>query len=408
MRSGSLFSGSGMLDVAVHRVLNAEPAWFAETDRAASAVLAHHWPDAPNLGDVATAVWSAADPIDVLTGGFPCQDVSSAGLRRGLRSGTRSGLWAHMARAIAALRPSLVVIENVRGLLSADADCELESCAWCVGDDEGRPLRALGCVLGDLADLGYDARWCGLRASDVGACHERFRIFILAYPADSDSLGQIRAGASRRRWSGSPDHRPTAPDPHGEGWQGTQPTSRLVMPARGVGSNAPCDGRNTRWTESARQRGGSDAPVGGHVAVADPTSVGVPDGSFNGGEVIHEPEPRTGCGDRSRDSAEGVHDFGRPAAELAWGPYESAIRRWELILGRNAPAPTQPGRRGGAQLSAAFAEWLMGWPQGWVTAVPGLSRNDQLKICGGGVVPQQAEPALRWLLSVNPGEKVSA
>lgn len=85
---------------------------------------------------------------------------------------------------------------------------------------------------------------------------------------------------------------------------------------------------------------------------------------------------------------------------MDWGDYGPAIKRWELILGRPAPAPTVTGKRGGQQLSAVFTEWLMGWPEGWVTAVPGLSRNDQLKICGNGVVNLQAEAALRWLLDV--------
>lgn len=83
---------------------------------------------------------------------------------------------------------------------------------------------------------------------------------------------------------------------------------------------------------------------------------------------------------------------------MAWGAYELAIRRWELILGRVVPAPTQVGKRSGHQLSPTFVEWMMGWPQGWVTGVPELSRNDQLKILGNGVVPQQAIVALARLL----------
>src|SRR5262249_20130052 len=85
-----------------------------------------------------------------------------------------------------------------------------------------------------------------------------------------------------------------------------------------------------------------------------------------------------------------------------WGDHEPAIRRWELILGRPAPAPTQVGKRGGRQLAPRFVEWMMGLPAGWVTEVPGLSRADQLRLLGNGVVPGQAEAAMRLLLADQP------
>lgn len=82
----------------------------------------------------------------------------------------------------------------------------------------------------------------------------------------------------------------------------------------------------------------------------------------------------------------------------SWGKFEPAIRRWEETLGRPAPAPTKPdGKEGAHRLSSAFTEWMMGLPDGWITDV-GLSRNEELKACGNGVVPQQAEFALRILL----------
>jgi hypothetical protein len=84
--------------------------------------------------------------------------------------------------------------------------------------------------------------------------------------------------------------------------------------------------------------------------------------------------------------------------ETNWGKFEPAIRRWEQVLGRPAPAPTKPdGKDGAHRLSSAFTEWMMGLPEGWITDV-GLSRNEELKACGNGVVPQQAEMALRFLL----------
>jgi DNA (cytosine-5)-methyltransferase 1 len=126
--------------------------------------------------------------------------VSHAGLGKGLKAGTRSGLWYEFARAIAAVRPALVVIENVKGLRSAPAglkdewtdeddegDSELESGPWVLGEpgrDDRPVLRALGAVLGDLAELGYLASWDSVRASDVGAPHRRERVFIHAIPLD--------------------------------------------------------------------------------------------------------------------------------------------------------------------------------------------------------------------------------
>lgn len=83
---------------------------------------------------------------------------------------------------------------------------------------------------------------------------------------------------------------------------------------------------------------------------------------------------------------------------MVWGPYEPAIRRWEHVLGRPAPEPTDIGARGARVLSPRFSEWLMGLPAGHVTSVAGLSRNDQLIALGNGVVPQQAAAALRHCL----------
>ena len=181
LKIGSLFSGYGGLDLAVSAVTGAEVAWHVEFDAAPSKILEKRFPGVPNYGDVSKVDFTQVEPVDILTGGFPCQDLSLAGKRAGLKEGTRSGLWTEFARAIDEIRPRWVVIENVRGLLSAAAACDLERCAFCMGDADGEPiLRALGAVLGDLASRGYDARWTGVRAADAGAPHNRFRIFILA------------------------------------------------------------------------------------------------------------------------------------------------------------------------------------------------------------------------------------
>jgi len=186
MKVGSLFSGYGGLDLAVERVTGATPAWFVEWEKAPSQILEKRFPGVPNYGDITKTDFTAVEPVQILTGGFPCQDLSLAGKRAGLKDGTRSGLWSQFHRAITELKPELVVIENVRGILSAKAsNGDMEPCPWCMGESgDGEPaLRALGAVLGDLADIGYDAEWTGLRAADAGAPHNRFRVFIIAYPS---------------------------------------------------------------------------------------------------------------------------------------------------------------------------------------------------------------------------------
>lgn len=211
-RVGSMFSGiGGLCELGVAPLLGGRVVWHVENDPDAERVLATRWPGTPNLGDVTGIDWTRVPPVDVLTSGFPCTDLSPAGRRAGLAPHTRSGLWQYTADAIAVHRPPLVVIENVRGITSADAVGPVESCPLCVGDRPDRALRALGAVLGDLADLGYDARWIGLPAADLGAAHERFRVLVVAAPADAP-----------------------VPHPDGAGRQGPQPELRArYRPVRG-------------------------------------------------------------------------------------------------------------------------------------------------------------------------------
>jgi DNA (cytosine-5)-methyltransferase 1 len=161
-------------------------AWHCEWEDAPSAILAKHFPNVPNYRDVSKVDFTQVEKVDILTGGFPCQDLSLAGKRAGLKEGTRSGLWHEFARAIEELQPKLVVIENVRGLLSAKADNGMEYSQEDLDDWGAEPVfTAIQAVLGSLADIGYDAKWCGLRAADAGAPHNRFRVFIIAYPSNA-------------------------------------------------------------------------------------------------------------------------------------------------------------------------------------------------------------------------------
>jgi len=128
---------------------------------------------------------------------------------------------------------------------------------------------------------------------------------------------------------------------------------------------------------------------------------------FNSGEVLLMPTPTAVDGNTvaksELDNNNPKHRLKVEAQVLArdnvnWGKFEPAIRRWEEILNRPAPAPTKPdGKDGNHRLSSAFTEWMMGVPKGWITDC-GLTRNEELKACGNGVVPQQAELALRSLL----------
>jgi len=174
---GSLFSGAGGLDLAVEEVFDAETIWQVEFEKAPSLVLAKRF-GVPNYKDVTKVNWHEVPAVDILTGGFPCQDVSAAGRKRGITEGTRSGLWSYFAEAIDVLRPQYAIIENVKGLLSAKAT-----------GSEGVSIRAMGRVLGDLADIGYDASWKTLPAGAVGAPHRRERVFILATPTVPDTTG---------------------------------------------------------------------------------------------------------------------------------------------------------------------------------------------------------------------------
>lgn len=298
IKLGEICAGYGGLGLGLGLLADVDTRWVADVAPGPSRILARHWPDVPNLGDITRIDWTAVEPVDVIAGGTPCQDLSNAGHRAGMRPGTRSGIWEAMACAIKEIAPNVVVWENVSGARSAAAYSRLESGSGCLGGGADRPvLRALGRVVGDLAGLGYDAAWESLRASDVGAPHRRERVFVLAWRPDAaDTLRILR---DRARGARGRRHEPT-------------------------------DSRRTP--------------------------------------------------DRS-----------------PWLEYAPAIHRWEEVTGRDAPLPTETGQRGGDVLSPAFVEWMMGLPAGHVTDTPGLSRSQELKALGNGVVPQQAAHAVSHL-----------
>ncbi len=153
-----------------------ETVWQVECEEYCRWVLARHFPSAVRYDDVRTVGKHNLSPVDIISGGFPCQDISNAGKRVGI-DGERSGLWSEYSRIIRELRPRYVVVENVAALLG----------------------RGMERVLGDLAACGYDAEWQSIRASDVGAPHRRERIWIVAYPTAIDVARRRRhPGADQR------------------------------------------------------------------------------------------------------------------------------------------------------------------------------------------------------------------
>lgn len=377
MRIGSLFSGAGGLDMAVEAVFGGRVVWHCEQDAAASKVLATRWSDVPNIGDITVVDWTVVESVDILCGGYPCQPFSAAGGRKG--TDDERHLWPYFAEAIRVLRPRYAVLENVAGHRS-------------MGFDQ---------VLADLAHIGYVGSWRSVRASDVGAPHRRERLFVLATDATRDGRPWLNDSAS------SPSARVER--------------QRIVTRSAGVraASDTAHDGRHEGWPEPTRVVGRPDAPLDGRRSVDLIPTPRASDAGPRGGttgfglrnwtrDYIADllPTPRRSDGDGGANPlsrAERMDDVETRVIRCdgRWGKYEPAIRRWEQLT-RPAPSPIEPNTKGNPRLHAPFAEWMMGWPAGWVTDPSlGISRNDQLRIIGNGVVPQQATVVLRWLLTIS-------
>jgi len=348
---GSLCTGYAGLDMGVAAALggNAHMAWAADNDPHISRLLTHCLPDVPNLGDLASVHWSRAEPVDVITAGFPCQDISAAGKGAGIEKGTRSSVWTHVMEAVRHLRPHLLVLENVPAL------------RW-----RGRGFDR---VLADLARTGYDAHWCCVRAGDIGAPHKRERVFVVAHPVHQRGTpgaahlrGTTRTGptnSARRRVVPLTPHPCVRTHPHC-----TLHRTPNSFAQTFVAAHATRERRNQRKPEP---KGFTRQP---HTALRHHR--------YEHRQLQHSTVPFA----------------------YAWADYEPAIRRWEQVLGRAAPSPTETGTRGQPRLSAAFVEWMMGLPAGWVTDPEiGMPHSARIRTLGNGVVPQQATAAVRHLLA---------
>lgn len=407
---GSLFTGYGGLDMAVRMALDpaARVAWKSDVEPGPCRLAEVRWPGVPNLGDITQVDWSEVEPVDIICGGSPCQDLSLAGRRAGMDSGTRSGLWKSMFEAIKTLRPRLVIWENVRGALTSGAFSLVESESGLLGDRaDGPVLRAAGRVVGDLAGLGYDAQWCVVRASDVGAPHQRERIFLTGRPAGKpwQLLRLAAAGEAPGGWALSKSRRssstwcrvPTqsASDhkagchQEGRGMSLSQAAQMLQTPVAQPSGNSP---------EAHLQK------KPGRERVADQAII-VEHGLLATGGLLPTPQA-TNATASSTGYGANLSEVARDIDASDFGVYASAIARWEQALGRPAPAPTVPPTREGgrARLSTKFVEWLMGVPEGHVTGEDlGLSREQQLRLLGNGVVPQQGAAAIYRLTKIALG-----
>jgi DNA (cytosine-5)-methyltransferase 1 len=368
---GSLFAGIGGFDLAAEQV-GMEVAWQSEIDPKASKVLAHHWPLVANLGDVHGVRYPPV--VDVLCGGFPCQDYSVAGAGAGL-AGDRGALWWEYHRLIAFLSPTWVVAENVPGLLSSRDGADFET------------------IVGSLSELGYGVAWAVLDAQYFGVAQRRRRVFIV-------------------------------------GHSGGEPRPEILALAEGLYGNPP-----PRRQAGSGSTGATPVGVGGDSEIA--YSVTTPSGGmsakqnqftlvYNEGsqENYNEGEVTTaiteGAGSRrieqivfAQNQRDELRDLGDVAVSISaepgmkqqtyvaktaftesngWGILEDGTTHTVDSSGPEAVIET--GRPTIRRLTPLECERLQGFPDGW-TDIPGNSINARYRQLGNAV----AVPVVTWILN---------
>ncbi len=363
---GSLCTGYGGMELGLRLAgVQAELAFVADPDPASAKLLALRHAGTPNLGDIWQVDWTRQPAVDIITAGYPCQPFSYAGHRQGVHDDRH--LWPAVFAAVRDLRPRHVLLENVAGHL----------------------FLGFGDVLGDLASIGFDARWTCLRASDIGAAHRRDRVFIHAWPTGTHGSGGLTLlptpRASEAAGAGT----------HGSGGLDLRTAASLLPTPRA----SERENRQTKRSPS-QEAGTHGLSLRAEVCSLLPTPRAT-DGTKGG------PRQRGSSGDLMLPSAVVQHlpvpvPVPVPVTGTAqpgrWGQYGTAVARWERITGMRAPEPTEPGRNG-PRLAAPFVEWLMGLDAGWVTDVPGLTRNEMLRLLGNGIVRHQAAAAIRELVA---------
>lgn len=375
MRIGSLCTGIAGLELGLQYAgIETKPVFVSDIDPGACDWLEQAMPHTPNLGDFTEL--DELPEVDIITAGFPCQPVSTAGLRKGIND--ERWLFDDICRLVSRMdsRPVLF-LENVSGIFTANGG------------------HALGRVVYGLADIGYHISWGTLPASAVGSPHRRLRWWGLAFHADS--VAGSTAGERTDRTGRKPEVYGTntglvrdVADALGAGqqqsWTQTDQTGRGRSAGRSGGVAADADsvaaGRNSGATLSSEEQGrrqpqdGDRSRDGGRAAAADTDS--------DGSKLVR----RLNLVERDADGRNGEGPRSRAAV---FGGYWPAVARWEHILGRPAPDPTVAGR-----LNPGFVEWMMGYPEGWVTDIM-TRRTHSLKALGNSVVPQCAAEAFLQL-----------
>jgi DNA (cytosine-5)-methyltransferase 1 len=333
---GSLFSGIGGFELGFERTGKIQTIWQVEIDEYCRRVLGSHWPTVSRYSDVREVGAHNLARVDILCGGFPCQDISNAGKRAGI-DGERSGLWSEYARIIRELRPRYVVVENVAALLG----------------------RGMERGLGDLAACGYDAEWQSIRASDVGAPHRRERIWIVAYPA-SDLRGTPGdAGQESSNW-----HGPLLADTN---------CGRFAVQG---------ESHETEWSDRI-----SLAPFGGET-VPDTTDKGL--GRREQFEEVCEVSRHVAHAVQERRNGGGRESTGLGRNESADNGH---ILSHPMREGRDAERPVDTGseNRTGAFSLTSRSDWWATEPDVGRVAHGIPARVDRLRGLGNAIVPQIAE-----------------
>lgn len=354
---GSLCTGYGGLELALTAMgVDHTVEWISETDRHAASLLADRFA-AANIGDL---IGATPPPVDIITAGFPCQPFSTAGHRKGLHD--ERWIWDDIETLIRRMDPppGLLLLENVPGLLTANHG------------------NAMGRIVEGLAAAGYVGSYWLLRASDVGACHQRRRWFCVATHTDRNRIGSN--GRIHRGDDTGGDQPFGAPlPPRSEGTHTTDtPTHHLPTPQASDGTRGPDYARAAR--RHTHGSGGNDLTT---ATALLPTPTATDSRGSRNSTVNRQPGNTASTGHTLND----IHHAQR------WGDFTEVISRHETILEQPAPDPTTNGR-----LSPRFVEWMMMLPEGWVTDTD-LPRTAQLRILGNGVVPLQAAVAYQAILS---------
>ena len=279
---GSLFSGIGGLDLGLERA-GMKVIWQSEIDPYCNKVLKKHWPEVPNYGNIKEIDWRAIPRPDVICGGYPCQPFSTAGKRRGTDDPRH--LWPWVRTAISELRPRYAILENVRGHISMGG------------------LQ----VIGELAEVGYDAEWRVVSAAGLGAPHRRDRIIIVAYPANQRQQSGQKESKSQfgRRGNYEAEHKRSATNnqrmataedmayPEGECSNGRQPRSDITQSAeKGLQKQVGTSSTNVAYPEGSAS--GSTQPHDLRARIWKTTKLRKSDSATRTNSDWWETEPNVG------------------------------------------------------------------------------------------------------------------